>query len=150
MDILYGVLVAVSLSVAELLTRVARPHHAVEGLVPGPGKAACTTPPRHAPSPGPGLLVHRYDSPLFFTDAEDFRRRRAPAVDEQDGPVRWFVVGRGHFRGRHHGRGRRKDLRDDLNAYGPTESVGTGPTFLTLSSAVAAYRSWCRTRVDAQ
>ncbi|GAA3784731.1 SulP family inorganic anion transporter [Streptomyces chiangmaiensis] len=35
LDILYGVLVAVGLSVAELLTRVARPHDAIEGLVPG-------------------------------------------------------------------------------------------------------------------
>lgn len=35
LDILYGVIVAVGLSVAELLTRVARPHDAVEGLVPG-------------------------------------------------------------------------------------------------------------------
>jgi hypothetical protein len=35
LDIVYGVLVAVGLSVAELLTRVARPHDAVEGLVAG-------------------------------------------------------------------------------------------------------------------
>jgi sulfate permease, SulP family len=34
-DILYGVLVAIGLSVADLLVRVARPHDAVQGLVPG-------------------------------------------------------------------------------------------------------------------
>lgn len=41
LDILYGVLVAVGLSVAELLSRVARPHDAVEGWCPG--WPACTT-----------------------------------------------------------------------------------------------------------
>ena len=34
-NILYGVLVAIGLSVADLLVRVARPHDAVLGLVPG-------------------------------------------------------------------------------------------------------------------
>ena len=34
-NILYGVLTAVGLSVAELLFRVGRPHDAIQGLVPG-------------------------------------------------------------------------------------------------------------------
>ena len=34
-DILYGVLVAIALSVADLLVRVARPHDAIQGIVPG-------------------------------------------------------------------------------------------------------------------
>jgi sulfate permease, SulP family len=34
-DILYGVVLAVGLSVAEMLSRVARPHDAIQGLVPG-------------------------------------------------------------------------------------------------------------------
>ena len=29
----------------------------------------------------PGLLVYRYDSPLFFANAEDFRNRALAAVD---------------------------------------------------------------------
>src|SRR5262249_57701417 len=33
-DILYGVLVAIGLSVAEMLSRVARPHDAIQGFVP--------------------------------------------------------------------------------------------------------------------
>ena len=35
LDILYGVLVAIALSVADLLVRVARPHDAIQGIVPG-------------------------------------------------------------------------------------------------------------------
>ena len=37
--------------------------------------------------PVPGLLVYRYDSPLFFANAEDFRRRALAAVDHTGGPV---------------------------------------------------------------
>ncbi|TPQ17745.1 SulP family inorganic anion transporter [Streptomyces sporangiiformans] len=91
LDILYGVLVAVGLSIAELLTRVARPHDAVEGLVPGvAGMHDIDDYPEARTIPG--LLVYRYDSPLFFANAEDFRNRALTAVDEQEGPVRWFVL----------------------------------------------------------
>jgi SulP family sulfate permease len=40
----------------------------------------------------PGLVVYRYDSPLFFANAENFRRRALAAVDGHDGPVAWFVL----------------------------------------------------------
>ena len=89
-NILYGVLLAVAVSVAELLVRVARPHDAVLGRVPGlagmhdiddyPGAQTV-----------PGLVVYRYDAPLFFANAEDFRRRALAAADGQ-APVRWFVL----------------------------------------------------------
>ena len=39
-----------------------------------------------------GLLVYRYDSPLFFANAEDFRSRALAAVDDASGPVRWFLL----------------------------------------------------------
>ena len=29
----------------------------------------------------PGLLVYRYDAPLFFANAEDFKRRALASVD---------------------------------------------------------------------
>ena len=90
-DILYGVLVAIGLSVADLLVRVARPHDAVQGFVPGlagmhdvddyPGARTI-----------PGLVVYRYDAPLFFANAEDFRRRALAAADRPPGPLRWFVL----------------------------------------------------------
>ena len=84
-------LVAIGLSVAELLVRVARPHDAILGLVPGlagmhdvddyPGARTI-----------PGLVVYRYDAPLFFANAEDFRRRALAAADRGPGPLRWFVL----------------------------------------------------------
>ncbi|MFF3883792.1 SulP family inorganic anion transporter [Streptomyces sp. NPDC001914] len=161
LDILYGVLVAVGLSVAELLSRVARPHDAVQGLVPGlAGMHDVDDYPDARVIPG--LLVYRYDSPLFFANAEDFRRSALAAVAEQEVPVRWFVLNAeanvevditaldslDELRRELEGRGVefamarvKQDLRDDLDAYGLSESVGEDRIFPTLPTAVAAYRA---------
>ncbi|BBC30186.1 Sulfate transporter [Streptomyces graminofaciens] len=162
LDILYGVIVAVGLSVAELLTRVARPHDAVEGLVPGvAGMHDVDDYPEARTIPG--LLVYRYDSPLFFANAENFRRRALAAVDEQLDPVRWFVLNAEanvevditaldavdelrHTlarRGIEFALARvKQDLLDDLEAYGLADSVGEDRIFPTLPTAVTAYRAW--------
>lgn len=164
LDILYGVLVAVGLSVAELLTRVARPHDAVEGLVPGLAGMHDVDdyPQAHTV---PGLLVYRYDSPLFFANAEDFKRRALVAVDHQEGPVEWFVLNteaivevditaldavealRQEFERRHivFALARvKQDLLDDLDAFGLTRTIGADRIFPTLPTAVAAYVEWHR------
>ncbi|MGW6908943.1 SulP family inorganic anion transporter [Streptomyces sp. NPDC054940] len=160
LDILYGVLVAVGLSVAELLTRVARPHDAVQGVVPGvAGMHDVDDYPQARTIPG--LLVYRYDSPLFFANAEDFRRRALAAVGEQTEPVRWFVLNAeanvevditaldavDELRRELTERGIvfalarvKQDLLDDLRAYGLADSVGADLIFPTLPTAVAAYR----------
>ena len=90
-DILWGVLFAIALSVLELLTRVARPHAAILGQVPdvagwhdiGAYPAAVQI---------PGLLVFRYDSPLFFANAEDFANRCEAAVDSARPAPRWMLL----------------------------------------------------------
>jgi MFS superfamily sulfate permease-like transporter len=162
LDILYGVLVAVALSVAELLSRVARPHDAVEGLVPGlAGMHDIEDYPLARTIPG--LVIYRYDSPLFFANAEDFRERALAAVADETAPVRWFVLNTEAnvevditaldsveaLREELTGRGIvfalarvKQDLRDDLDAYGLTESVGAELIFPTLPTAVEAYESW--------
>ncbi|MET7695715.1 sulfate permease [Streptomyces sp. NPDC005483] len=160
LDILYGVLVAVGLSVAELLSRVARPHDAIEGVVPGvAGMHDVDDYPTARTIPG--LLVYRYDSPLFFANAEDFHRRALAAVDKQTQPVRWFVLNTeanvevditaldamDELRRELGTRGVvfalarvKQDLLDDLEAYGLADSVGPELIFPTLPTAVAAYR----------
>lgn len=162
LDILYGVMVAVGLSVAELLSRVARPHDAVEGLVPGvAGMHDVDDYPQARTVPG--LLVYRYDSPLFFANAEDFRRRALAALDEQRDPVNWFVLNTEAnvevditaldavdalrreltHRGVVFALARvKQDLLDDLEAYGLADTVGRDRMFPTLPTAVAAYRAW--------
>ncbi|WP_328766602.1 SulP family inorganic anion transporter [Streptomyces sp. NBC_00286] len=166
LDILYGVLVAVGLSVAELLSRVARPHDAIEGIVPGvAGMHDVDDYPQARTIPG--LLVYRYDSPLFFANAEDFRRRALAAVDEQTGPVHWFVLNTEAnvevditaldavdalrreltHRGIVFALARvKQDLLAELEAYGLGEAVGRDLIFPTLPTAVTAYREWSRGR----
>ncbi|MFD0274201.1 SulP family inorganic anion transporter [Kitasatospora sp. NPDC127111] len=162
LDVLYGVLVAVGLSVAELLSRVARPHDAVQGLVPGlAGMHDVDDYPRARTIPG--LVVYRYDSPLFFANAEDFRSRALAAVTAETTPVSWFVLNTEAnvevditaldsveslrreliARGIVFAMARvKQDLRDQLDAYGLTESVGPERIFPTLPTALEAYRAW--------
>jgi high affinity sulfate transporter 1 len=169
LDILYGVLVAVGLSVVEMLARVARPHAAVEGVVPGvPGMHDVGDFP-HARLI-PGLVVYRYDSPLFFANAEDFRRRALAAVDAHEGSVAWFVLNMEanvevditaldaveSVRQELVGRGIvfalarvKRELRDDLDAFGLSTSIGAEKIYPTLPTAVAAYHDWARLRGEA-
>ncbi len=91
---LYGVLVAIGLSVLDTLRRIARPHDGVLGYVPGlPGMHDIDDYPDAVAVPG--LVVYRYDAPLFFANAEDFRQRAMAAVAQADHPVEWFVYRRG-------------------------------------------------------
>jgi SulP family sulfate permease len=91
--VLDAVLVAIGLSILDLLRRVARPHDAVLGFVAGLAGMHDT-----ADYPGasvvPGLVVYRYDSPLYFANAEDFRTRALAAATHAatTGPVEWFVL----------------------------------------------------------
>jgi SulP family sulfate permease len=164
-DILYGVLLAVGLSVAEMLHRVARPHDAVQGFVPDlAGMHDIDDYPQATTVPG--LLVYRYDSPLFFANAQDFRRRALAAVADQKEPVRWFVLNveanvevdstgldaLDDVRAELTDRGvvfalarAKQDLMTALDAYGVTAAIRPERIFPTLPTAVAAYRDWCRT-----
>ena len=90
-DVLAGILVAMALSVLDLLARVARPPAAVLGRVPGlAGLHNIEDYPDAVQIPG--LLVFRYDAPLCFANAEDFRNRALAAVDAQTRPVEWFLL----------------------------------------------------------
>ena len=163
-NILYGVLLAVGISVADLLIRVARPHDAVLGRVPGlAGMHDVDDYP--AARTIPGLVVYRYDAPLFFANAEDFRRRALAAADAAAPPVRWFVLNveanvEVDFtaleavdavrielarRGAVFALARvKQDLLDRLTAFGLTEKIGAGYLFPTLPTATAAYEEWAR------
>ncbi len=88
---LQGVLVAVALSVLDLLHRVTRPHDGVLGYVPGLARMHDVDDYPQA-EPVPGLVVYRYDSPLFFANAPDFIRRALQAIDDSPTPARWFLL----------------------------------------------------------
>ena len=101
-DVLYGIAVAVGLSILDLLRRIARPHDGILGYVPG--LAGMHDIDDYATGRQvPGLLVYRYDAPLFFANAEDFKRRAVASVDScgySRGVV--FVERRGQHRDRPH------------------------------------------------
>jgi SulP family sulfate permease len=91
LDVLYGVVVAVALSILDLLRRISRPHDGVLGYVPG--VAGMHDVDDYASGRQvAGLVVYRYDAPLFFANAENFRRRALAAVVAAAGPVEWFVL----------------------------------------------------------
>jgi MFS superfamily sulfate permease-like transporter len=166
-NILYGVLLAVGLSVADLLVRVARPHDAVLGRVP---ELAGMHDVDDYPDAEmlPGLVVYRYDAPLFFANAEDFRRR-ALATADRYAPVRWFVlnveanvevdftalealdavrVELAH-RGVVFALARvKQDLLARLASFGLAEKIGAERLFPTLPTAVAAYQQWVRQEAE--
>lgn len=163
-NILYGVLVSIGLSVADLLVRVARPHDAIQGLVPGlAGMHDIDDYPEARTVPG--LVVYRYDAPLCFANAEDFRRRALAAADQQPEPLRWFVLNveanvevdftalqamdtiREEItrRGAVFALARVKhDLLARLQAFGLADKIGTNRLYPTLPTAVDGYRQWCR------
>lgn len=159
LGVLPGIAVAVGLSILELLGRVARPHDGVLGYAPGVAGMHDV-----ADYPGSvtvqGLVVYRYDSPLFFANAEDFRRRATAAVDDAPWPVEWFLLNAEanvevdltaldaleDLRSELASRGIvvalarvKQELRDDLDAAGFTHRLGPDHIYMTLPTAVAAY-----------
>ncbi|MGW4353227.1 SulP family inorganic anion transporter [Nocardia sp. NPDC004582] len=161
--VLYGILIAVGLSILDLLRRVARAHDAIQGLVPGlAGMHDIDDYPEAETVPG--LLVYRYDAPLCFANAEDFRHRALAAVDTAaaTAPIRWFVLNAEanvevdltaldaveQLRSELDSRGMvfamarvKQDLRTALDAAGLTDRIGPDHLFPTLPTALAAYRS---------
>ncbi|MGN6574988.1 MAG: SulP family inorganic anion transporter [Nocardioides sp.] len=159
LGVLPGIGVAVGLSILQVLARVARPHDGILGYAPGvagmhdvddyPGAVTVQ-----------GLVVYRYDSPLFFANAEDFRRRALASVDEAPWPVEWFLLNMEanvevnltaldaleDLRRELAGRGIvvalarvKQELHDDLDAAGFTDRLGADRIYMTLPTAVAGY-----------
>jgi len=158
-DVLYGVLVAIGLSILDLLRRVARPHDGILGFAPGMHdvddypKATAVE----------GLLVYRYDSPLFFANVEDFKRRALASLDRVDSPTEWFLLNAEanvqvditamdaleELREELARRGIvfamarvKQEVREDLRLTGFVELVGEDHIFATLPTAVQAYVRW--------
>ena len=161
-NILYGVLAAVAISIVELLTRVARPHAAVLGQSPDVAGWHDVDDYRES-TQIPGLVVFRYDSPLFFANAEHFSRQCLTAVAEAEPPARWFLLNmEGNTEVDITGLDALEDVRsscaaegvvlalvrvkhdvlDDLSSHGVAERIGYGHIYATLPTAVAAYKEW--------
>lgn len=157
--ILYGVGLAIGLSILDLLRRTARPHDGILGYVPGvAGMHDIDDYPDARQMPG--LVVYRYDAPLFFANAEDFKTRALASLDEADGDVEWFLL---NFEANvqidltaidaldelHEELERRGivmaisrvkfEMRAELEKSGFVERIGADHVFATLPTAVVAY-----------
>ena len=160
LGVLYGVLAAVALSILDLLRRLAHAHDSVLGFVPGmAGMHDVDDYPEAAPVPG--LVIYRYDAPLCFANAEDFRRRALHAVDQNREPVKWFVLNAEANvevdvtaldalevlqeelarRGIVFAMARvKQDLRDALARAGLLAKIGEDKIFMTLPTAVEGFK----------
>ena len=162
-DVLTGVLVAIGLSILDLLRRVARPHDGVLGYAPGVAGMHDVDDYPDARLV-PGLLVYRYDSPLFFANADNFVQRALNALDAADAPVHWFLLNAeanvqvdvtsvdalDELRRRLEAQDImfalarvKHELYDDLERAGFTQRLGPGRVYPTLPTAVEAYAQWC-------
>ncbi|WP_374457421.1 SulP family inorganic anion transporter [Nocardioides sp.] len=159
LGVLEGVLVAVSLSLVDVFRRVARPHDAVEGLVPDVAGMHDVDDYDDA-TPVPGLLVYRYDAPLFFANAENFLARVRESVAAYD--PEWVLLNAEAMgevdltgadaletlRAELAERGvvlalarLKQDPRDALAPSGVLDRIGADHVFPTLPTALEAFRA---------
>lgn len=89
--VLNGILIAVALSLGNFIRRVWRPYDAVLGRVENLRGYHDV---RRNPDARlvPGLVLFRFDAPLFFANAEHFARRVQEAISEYGQPVKRVVI----------------------------------------------------------
>jgi high affinity sulfate transporter 1 len=91
LGVIPGIGLAIALAIIEFLWDGWRPHSAVLGRAHGvKGYHDITRYPDARQIPG--LVLFRWDAPLFFANAEFFRERILDAVAKSPTPVRWLVV----------------------------------------------------------
>ncbi len=154
-----GIGLAIVFAVIEFLWDGWRPHCAVLGRVDGvKGYHDITRYPDARVVPG--LVLFRWDAPLFFANAELFRDRVLDAVAASPTPVRWLVVGAepitsvdvtaadalDELDGTLHAAGidlcfaEMKDpVKDKLKRFGLFPRLGEQRFFATIGGAVSSY-----------
>ncbi|PJG56903.1 sodium-independent anion transporter [Bradyrhizobium forestalis] len=91
LGVIPGIGLAIAIAIAEFLWDGWRPHSAVLGRADGvKGYHDITRYPDARQIPG--LVLFRWDAPLFFANAEFFKERVLDAVAKSPTPVRWLVV----------------------------------------------------------
>ena len=89
--VIQGVFLAVGLSLVAFIRRAWSPHDAVLGRADGvKGYHDLTFYPEAREVPG--LLLYRFDAPLFFANADVFRARLRERIKDAGQPIRWVVV----------------------------------------------------------
>lgn len=160
LGVLEGIGVAVAASLLDVLRRAWWPHDAILGRVAGV-KGYHDVTRYEAAKQVPGLLLFRWDAPLFFANADTFHTRIIDAVEAAETPVMWVVVAAEPItdvdttaaemleeldkelsaRGAELAFAELKDpVKDRLARYGLGERIGRDFFFPTIGVAVKAYR----------
>ena len=164
LGVLEGIGVAIALSVLDLLRRIVNPHDGILGYVPGvAGMHDVDDYPQAVQVPG--LVVYRYDAPLFFANSANFLTKALDAVHQaqEKAPVHWLLLNVESNvevdvtavdtletlrltladEGVELALARvKQDLRSPLRAAGFLERLGPDRVFPTLPTAVAGYATW--------
>jgi MFS superfamily sulfate permease-like transporter len=164
-----GVGIAVVIAVLEFLWDGWRPYFAVLGRVEGVRGFHDVTryPNAHQV---PGLVLFRWDAPLFFANAEFFKDRALDAVARAPGAVEWLVVAAEPVTSvdvtaaaalselnetlRHAGTrlcfAELKDpVKDKLKRFGLFDQIGEQSFFATIHAAVDEYEARTRAQPSA-
>jgi high affinity sulfate transporter 1 len=154
-----GIFIAVGLALLGFIKRAWRPYDAVLGRIDG--QKGYHDISRHPEARRiPGLVLFRWDAPLFFANAEIFADHVSRAVQQSPTPVHWVIVAAEpvtdidttaadvlrqllaelaaeHIR---FGFAELKDpVKDELEDYGLMSEIGLTYFFPTVGSAVHAY-----------
>jgi len=154
-----GIGLAIAIAIAEFLWDGWRPHSAILARADGvKGYHDITRYPNARRIPG--LVLFRWDAPLFFANAEFFKERALDAVAKSPTPVRWLVVAAEpvtsvdvtaadmlaeldetlHEKGIEFCFAELKDpVKDKLKRFGLFKQLGENAFFPTLGAAVAHY-----------
>jgi SulP family sulfate permease len=155
---LAGVVAVVILSLLLVAQRATQPRTTV--LVRDPSTGAFLAAGDDHPDPTPGLLLYRFDAPLFFANATLFADEILALVDDADSPIRRVVVSAEAITSvdstaeamlrdlldqlRERGVGLwlarpKKPLRDFLERTGLLDEIGRDHVYPRVSDAVDAY-----------
>lgn len=155
-----GIILAVVLSLLEMVRRQYRPHRLVIGL-DADGEPTYTRASNGLQS-APGLLVFRYDADLFYANANQFSDGVQQLMNTAPDPVRWLVLDCSSIpdvdysagAALHqlvtfvHNRGATfalaaldPDLRAALDEFGVLQMLDVDHIYPTVEEAVAGFRS---------
>jgi high affinity sulfate transporter 1 len=159
LGVIQGIFIAVGLALLAFIWRAWRPYDAVLGHVDGLNSYHDIS--RHPEARRiPGLVLFRWNAPLFFANAETFRAQVMHAVADAPTPTKWVVVtaepitdvdvtaadvlaeldnllhqaGMDLFFAEMKG-----PVKDRLKHYGLFNRLGTGNFFPTIEQAVERY-----------
>lgn len=89
--ILPGILIAVLLALVIVISKISRPHDAVLGAVEGIDGYQDIEEYANSETE-PGLIVYRFDAPLFFANAEYFLTQVQELIDAAVPPIKWLLI----------------------------------------------------------